>query len=652
MRYLLQILFIALLAGTSQAEPLEDMSQSELKQRLSEIDNRLAQLARSTLRSGVGPIGYRSFPTSDATQPNWIEIDLPASVPVDQIILVPTIWRNSQTNFHSDAFPPAFRILNEQGELLAEVRTTEKDLPRIAPLIVPTFGQTAAKIRIETDSLSRRAFDGNFILQFAEVLVFSGTRNVALRQPVRASRSMPYHIDGWHTRFLTDGSLPYQMHAAEGAPSTAYLSPPSFPRNKMATLSIDLQRSFPVSAIHLHLIELGDTVPQAQTIGMGMPHKLLIEGANQANFSDARQLLEVERSSVFDISPVMRWNLPETSCRYIRLTAIKPYLYNHRGQDKQRIGFAEIEIYANGSNIALGKPIEIDARLRDRNRPVAALTDGRNTHGNILPQLEWLEQLAERYELETQRPLITAELERRYASQKSTVRIMSWLFALSLAVVIIVVLVERNIRQRAIFRTREQIAADLHDELGANLHAIGMLGDLVQKAQHSPERLTKLLQRMWEITDRTGRAARYCVNMLEDKQRFVDLAENMRRTAARMTADLDHELTFEGESLLTQLSARKRIDLFLFYKECLTNIIRHSSATHVTTHLTIHSKHLELIITDNGSGLNGDIPSSLKRRARILGGHVSTSPHQPSGTQIQLRLRFRRRLRSAPNTQG
>jgi len=157
---------------------------------------------------------------------------------------------------------------------------------------------------------------------------------------------------------------------------------------------------------------------------------------------------------------------------------------------------------------------------------------------------------------------------------------------------------------------------------------------------------------MREITDRTGRAARYCVNMLEDKQRFVDLAENMRRTAARMTADLDHELTFEGESLLTQLSARKRIDLFLFYKECLTNIIRHSSATHVTTHLTIHSKHLELIITDNGSGLNGDIPSSLKRRARILGGHVSTSSHQPSGTQIQLRLRFRRRLRSAPNTQG
>ena len=38
MRYLLQILFIALLAGTSQAEPLEDMTQSELKQRLSEID--------------------------------------------------------------------------------------------------------------------------------------------------------------------------------------------------------------------------------------------------------------------------------------------------------------------------------------------------------------------------------------------------------------------------------------------------------------------------------------------------------------------------------------------------------------------------------------------------------------------------------------
>ena len=638
-------LFILLLAATARAEPTKDLSLSELEQRLETIDTRLSQLARSTLRSGIGPIGYRSYVTTDATKPTWIEIDLPASVPIDEVVLVPAIWRDSQTDFRSDAFPKAFRILNEKGDVLADVQTSDKDLPRTAPLIVPTFGKSAAKIRIESEQLSPRAFDGRFLMQFSEVLVFSGAQNVALRRPVTSSRTWPYDNEEWQPRFLTDGSLPYLMHAAEGEQSVAYLSPVSTPHSVLPAPTIDLQQSVPISSIHLHLIDQSDTVPQGSPDGVGMPRELLIEGANQADFSDAQALLEVEIKSNYDLCPILMWNFPESRCRYIRLTALAPYLFHYRGQDLPRIGFAEIEVLSKGRNVAAGKPVHIDERLFDQYRPLTSLTDGRNLCGDILPMREWLKQLAERHDLETERPLVVAELKRHYKRQKSTVRLMSWLFGLAAAGIIIAVLIERNIRQRAIFRTRERIAADLHDELGANLHAIGMLGDLVEKSQKSPERLAKLIQRMRSITDRTGKAARYCVNMLEDKQRYVDIALNMRRTADRLTADLEHELSFEGESLLTQLSARKRIDLFLFYKECLANIIRHSGATHVTTRLSIKPKQLELSITDNGSGLNGDIPPSLKRRARLLRGAVSTAPHAPSGTHITLLLHFRRRLR-------
>ena len=638
------------MTGTAGAEPIQELSLSELEQRLDDIESRLSQLARSTLRSGVGPIGYRSIITTDANEPTWIEIDLQASVPVDEVILVPAIRHDSQTDFRSDAFPTAFRILNEKGEVLADVQTTEKDLPRIAPLIVPTFGKTASKIRIETEHLSPRSFDGKFLMQFAEVLVFSGTNNAALRRPVSSSRTSPYYNNAWQPRFLTDGSLPYLMHAAEGEQSIAYVSPVFQTPGVLPAPTIDLQQSVPVSGINLHLVDQGDNVPQGASDGFGMPHKLRIEGANQADFSDARPLLEFEYRSQYEISPIMMWDIPETTCRYIRLTALEPYLFHYRGQNLPRIGFAEIEIHSRGSNVAAGKPIQIDEMLFDENRPLTALTDGRNIYGNILPQPEWLEQLAERHELETERPLVVAELQRHYARQKSTVRIMGWLFGLVAAGIIIAVLIERNIRQRAIFRTRERIAADLHDELGANLHAIGMLGDLVEKSQDSPERLGKLVTRMREITDRTGRAARYCVNMLEDEKRYTDVTENMRRTADRLMGDLDHELTFEGESLLTQLSSRRRIDLFLFYKECLTNIIRHSGATQVKTRLTITQKQLQLSITDNGNGLNGDIPPSLQRRARLLGGHVSAKHHAPNGTQIILQRHFRRRLQSEPST--
>ena len=205
---------------------------------------------------------------------------------------------------------------------------------------------------------------------------------------------------------------------------------------------------------------------------------------------------------------------------------------------------------------------------------------------------------------------------------------------------VITKLIDRIIRQRAIYRTRERIAADLHDELGANLHAIGLLSDLVQSAKESPEKLDRLLPRLRALTERSGAAAKYCTNMLEAKGLFEDLVEDMKRSSARIMADLEHDITFEGEAILQTLKPRKRIDLFLFYKECLINIIRHSGATRVSTQLIADRNELRLVITDNGHGLDGEMPSSLKRRARLLGAQVTAENIPNDGTRITLKLKI------------
>jgi signal transduction histidine kinase len=121
----------------------------------------------------------------------------------------------------------------------------------------------------------------------------------------------------------------------------------------------------------------------------------------------------------------------------------------------------------------------------------------------------------------------------------------------------------------------------------------------------------------------------------------------MKRSSDRLLADLKHTITFEGEQLLNQLKPRKRIDLFFFYKESLTNIIRHSGATEVTTRLTAAPDLITLSITDNGHGLadlpNGSgVPASLKRRARLLRAQVTAESPAEGGTRITLKLRMRR----------
>jgi signal transduction histidine kinase len=378
-----------------------------------------------------------------------------------------------------------------------------------------------------------------------------------------------------------------------------------------------------------------------------MPHHLKIEGARRPDFSDAVILLETESESISDTGPIMMWNIPEKTCRYIRLAEVNP-------ADSFRIGFAEIELFSNYENIALGKQVS-SSESGHVNRNLGALTDGLNLYGEILPIRDWLNQLARRQDLEAQRPQLAKELAQRYASQKNSLRLISWLAALLLLVAIVLIWFQHIARQRAISRTRERIAANLHDELGANLHAIGLLGDFAKKivarknATDEWAELSEVVDEVRSLTEETGETARYCTNMLETKGVHANLVEEMKRTSNRMLADLEHETNFPDEESLHQLKPRRRIDLYLFYKECLTNIIRHSGATRVSAELSVSDQDIRLIVSDNGHGLMGaQEPESLRRRAKMLGGSVNVDSLDSGGTQITLQLSLRRRLPFLP----
>jgi len=636
---------ILLLAGISlirSAFPetaLSGFSIAQLEQRLEEIDAELARLAHYSLRSGVGAIGYRSLAHEHADHTEWIELELEKEVSLDEIMLVPTIRRDSQDGFQADGFPTDFRITtgthnDRNGILLGEYGPSHGILPRIAPVVVPAKGISASWIRIEATKLSKRTIDGKYIFALSEILVFSNGENVALRRPVSVSSSHRERVDSsWAPRFLTDGHTPYLMDAAQGTQSVAYVSP----RGQQQILVIDLERSLPLTRIHLHAVDQSDTVPQAYAGDLGIPRNLQIEAAESPDFSDSTTLLETTLEKVNDTGPIMMWRIPETTCRYVRLSDMD-------APTPERIGFAEIELFSHGRNVALGKTVNITPETLWPNpiRSPKALTDGRNLYGSILSIREWLHQLARRHDLETERPAVLTELNQRYSRQKANLNRMSWLAALLAAGIGFIILIDRNIHMKKQTRLKERFAADLHDELGANLHTIGMLGDLAREAVDSREELIELLSRSRVFTERSGAAARYCTDMLEAKELCEDLVEEMKRSAARLLADLEYDLSFDGEENLKNLKPRKRIDLFFFYKECLTNIIRHSGATNVETSLSADPKRLELIIADNGHGMNGEVPPSLKRRARLLGAQVAAGKSTSGGTRISLHLKMRK----------
>jgi len=257
-----------------------------------------------------------------------------------------------------------------------------------------------------------------------------------------------------------------------------------------------------------------------------------------------------------------------------------------------------------------------------------------------------MNELADRGSLERERPIVLAELNLRYERQKTLLNRMIQLVFVLLVAIGFVILIDRHFRLRKVNQVRERIAADLHDELGANIHTIGLISDMAKNAMDSRDELTGLLDEIRVFTEKSGEGARYCTNILEARGVCEDLVQEMKQFSRRTLADLEHEFTVEGEDSLRSLDPHKRIDLLLFYKECLTNILRHSNATKVKTHLIADNNSLSMKVSDNGIGLEasneGNSPHSLKRRAKLFGASIVTEKSVSGGTRVTLKLKTRK----------
>ncbi|HKL22718.1 MAG TPA: histidine kinase, partial [Tichowtungia sp.] len=502
---------------------------------------------------------------------------------------------------------------------------------------------TASWIGIEATGLSPRALGDKYALEFSEIFVFSGMENVAFKKPVSVS-SPKRTFKSRHERFLVDGFVPYIMDSAQGTRREA-VTLRSRTQVRDAALTIDLKETYPINQIQLHAIDTYHTIPETAPSDYATPPRIRVTGASRPDFSDGTVLFEFRQSSIYEVGPIMIHQFPEKKCRYVRFELLEFQRSDFSNDERFLAGFSEVEVLSEERNVALEKPVT-GKNLPHQSGDLARLTDGDNYFGKILPMRTWMNQLARRHELERERPRVVAELNRRYVLQKRNLNIMYWLAAALAAGTVIVMLIDRNIRQRAVFRTRERIAANLHDELGANLHAAQLYSDLAKQELGEDRKQNRLAQYVDEIHAITGRAAktaRFCTNMLEAKELYENPVGEMKRTAKRILADLEHDISFTGEERLKMLHPQRRVGLLLFYKECLTNIIRHSGATRVETRLTVDGKTVCLTVKDNGKGVE-TTPPSLKRRARLLKAGLFIESCAEGGAKTILLLKLKRRF--------
>lgn len=193
---------------------------------------------------------------------------------------------------------------------------------------------------------------------------------------------------------------------------------------------------------------------------------------------------------------------------------------------------------------------------------------------------------------------------------------------------------------------RNNIASDLHDEIGSTISSISVYSDILAEKIESPD--------LKMIAGRISESSRNILVVMSDivwsinpkNDRFDNVLIRMKSFAHEVLDIQNKQLHFEADEKLNHLKLHmnNRKNFYLIFKEALNNVVKYAQATDVWISVQMHGNEIQFSIRDNGRGFDlnelkeGNGIHNMQRRSRDLGGrlHIETAPGK--GTLIRLRF--------------
>lgn len=196
-------------------------------------------------------------------------------------------------------------------------------------------------------------------------------------------------------------------------------------------------------------------------------------------------------------------------------------------------------------------------------------------------------------------------------------------------------------------QVRNEIAADLHDDVGSTLSNISFLGEMAKmKFAKNPADALPLLEKILENSKemiQTMRGMVWTIN--PDNDDANDFVEKVRAFAEAMLSNRMIELKFKSEIIEKQtLTIEQQRNLFLVFKEIVHNIAKHSQAKTVHFLIKKHEDWLWTKVADDGVGFDtsqlseGNGLRNLQKRIEQLEGKIEITSEINKGTTIKLMI--------------
>ncbi len=205
-------------------------------------------------------------------------------------------------------------------------------------------------------------------------------------------------------------------------------------------------------------------------------------------------------------------------------------------------------------------------------------------------------------------------------------------------------LLNKTKRQIEIERMRNQIARDLHDDIGSTLSSINIISQLALKE----EKQGNLSPHFQRIYDHSGRIMESMADIVWSIQPGNDsmekVAAKMKEFCGEILEPVDIVYSFENVELLSgmTLNIESRKNLFLIFKEIINNAAKYSEATALKILFSKNHTGWTMDISDNGKGFDPQFARSgngiinIKKRAEAMHATLKFFCGPGEGTRIVL----------------
>ncbi|WP_157485874.1 sensor histidine kinase [Flavobacterium soli] len=197
-------------------------------------------------------------------------------------------------------------------------------------------------------------------------------------------------------------------------------------------------------------------------------------------------------------------------------------------------------------------------------------------------------------------------------------------------------------------KERQQIANELHDDLGSMLATLKLNFQNLKRNEDSEKNENKLYEKTDSLIEEAYQKVR---NISHLKNLGIvgnqGLLVAVKKMAEKMSVLERLKINVIPFGLTGRLDNQTEVTLFRIIQELCTNIIKHSGANEVNIYLTQHNpKELNLIIEDNGTGFDPKIITqkggiglkSIEQKVEQMGGTFTIDSILTKGTTIIIDL--------------